>query len=314
MARKMSRINRSNKGVSTIIGSLLFMILIAMVMSALFIGLYDFETNAKESITNTQIRAQEKIIIDGMQNDSKILYVTAIHVNNTGSTTAEIRAVYLDSDLLLQPSIDLNAKQAVWIQMPPNTLFEAASKIAVTTEKGIKTVAREGDFIYSLLPPPNYDEGYFGPLQLDYESFSYGTYDSHDVVVSPPGWQPGWHVDTHTQDLVWNITVKDIDERAITLNQYSTLTLVPNAQGAQIPWYIEKVTHKDGSLAMKIQPQEIVTITYRWPSPSNHHGESAPSSQGMFRVFLTFFGNFNELDGTIKPYGQSVPFEAVMVA
>lgn len=281
-------------------------------MSALFVSLFNYETSAKESIIDSQIRSQEKIIIDGMRNDSLTLFVTEIHVNNTGSTTAQIRAVYLNNDLLFQPSIDLNSKQAVWIQMPENTPFEASSKIAVTTERGIKTVAKEGDFISLGSPPPPPEDPYFGPLRLDYESFSYGTYDSNDEILTPPGWQPGWHVDTHTKALVWQIEVKNVDERAITLNQYSTLTLLPNVEGAQIPWYIEKVTHSGGSTAMTIQPQEIVTITYRWSS--THNPESSPSSTGMYRVFLTFFGNFHEIDGTIKPYGQSVPFEAVIVA
>jgi hypothetical protein len=199
--------------------------------------------------------------------------------------------------------------------MPPNTVFMAESIITITTEKGIRTMAREGDFIGSQNPLQINEEGYFGPLRLDYESFYYGTYDSDDNLVSPPGWQPGWNVPAHTQDLIWQITVRDIDERAITLNSYSCLTLVPNKQGAQIPWYIEKIEHPEhpGSTSLTILPQENVTITYRWSSALSHHGQSSPSSTGQFRVFLTFFGKFNELDGTIKPYGQSIPFEAVLI-
>ncbi len=306
---------RPNSGLSSIFGSMLFLILLGIVISALFIALYQYDKLAHDTIASDQIRSQEKIIIDAMQNDSQTIYVTAIHVNNTGSTTAQIRTVYLDSNLLLQPTIDLNPKQAIWIQMPPNTTFIAESIITVTTEKGIRTMAKEGDFIGSPSPLQINEEGYFGPLNLDYESFNYSTYDLGGDVVSPPGWQPGWNVPTHKQDLVWQISVKDIDERAIALNLYSCLTLIPNKQGAQIPWYIEKIEHPQhpGSTSLTIQPQEIVTITYRWPSPSSQNGQSSPSSTGHYRVFLTFFGHFNELDGTIKPYGQSIPFEAVLI-
>src|SRR5512141_1487334 len=103
----MNKKNRANRGLSSIFGSMLFLILLAIVMSALFISLFHFDKLAQDTIVNDQIRSQEKIIVDAMENDSQTIYVTAIHVNNTGSTTAQIRAVYLDGDLLLHPTIDL---------------------------------------------------------------------------------------------------------------------------------------------------------------------------------------------------------------
>ena len=307
----MTPLNRANKGLSSVFGSMLFIILIAMVVSALFVGLYRYDEVAKQSLVNGEVRSQESIVIDAMENDSQTFYLTAIHVNNTGAITSQIRAVYLDSNLLLQPSIDLNAKQGAWIQMPANTPIKIESTILVSTATGIKTMAREGDFV-GIKPRRSNQEGYFGPLELQFESFSYGVYDAGGNLV-PPGWKPGWNVPTHTQNLVWQITLKDTDERAITLNSYSCLTLLPNKQGAQIPWYIDKIEHPEnpGSTSFTILSQETVKITYRWSS--SHNTESSPSAVGQYRVFLTLFGNFQELDGTIKPYGQSIPFQAVLI-
>lgn len=303
----MKRNNRNNKAVSTVYGSLLFLILISIVLSALFFQLNQYDSSIQTSIIAEQTRAQEKIIIDSMQNDSQTQYVTAIHVNNTGPIAIKLAAIYLESTLLKEISIDLNPKEAIWIPLLPSIPFDASSKITVTTERGVKTTIKEGDLI-SIYPPRPPKDAYFGPLKLDFEKFYYT-----QNLVEPRQWHDGWNVPAGT-NIVWQITVTNIDNRDVTLNQYSCFTLVPNKQGAQLPWYIEKIEHpaNPSSNSLTIVPQETVKITYRYSTPSGSI-QGTPAQGGQFRVLLTFFGTFTELDSSITPYGQTIPFEAVRV-
>ena len=120
------------------------------------------------------------------------------------------------------------------------------------------------------------------------------------------------YLTTGTQ-IVWNITVTNVDTDNVTLNQYSTFTLIPNKEGAQDPWYLEKVVHSDESTSPTITPDETVTLIYRWTTSEQKHNESTPGSEGQYRIFLTFYGTFSEQNGAPIPYGQTIPFEAVLV-
>jgi hypothetical protein len=75
---------RENSGLYSIIGAILFLILLVIVMSDLFVAIYQFDKLAQDTIASDQIRSQEKIIVDEMENDSQTIYVTSIHVNNNG--------------------------------------------------------------------------------------------------------------------------------------------------------------------------------------------------------------------------------------
>jgi hypothetical protein len=284
-------------------------------MSALFISLYQFDKNAQISLAREETMAQEKIQIDEIEIESDPAIVSRIRVNNTGSTTARISAVYIDGDLKFEPLVDINAKEILWISMLPNTMFEPSSRITVTTGKGIKSVVNEGQFIASQLPSGQGQKTYFGPLELDYDQFKYGIYEAG--VLKSPGWINGWSISSSNKNPIgWQITVTNIDSRDIVLNKFSCLSLVPNVEGGQSPWYIEKIEHTPASNSFKIKSQETVTITYRWSDPTDYPNTGAIQNTpkaGLYRVLLTFFGNYNQFDGTIIPYGQTIPFEAVVV-
>ncbi len=298
---------------STVIGSALFLLLIAGLTSTLFVVLVQYDDASRAALVLEENRNQEKFEIDGLQTDSEFTSISAIHVNNSGSSAIKIKAVYLDGSLLWEPPetiANIKAKESYLLTLPNQIPFVLTSKITLASERGVTTVAREGDF-YVAPPTPNQDQDlYFGPLRLDYEEFYYAKY-AGETYPDSSGWIKGWQVARNTQ-LVWKIVVKDVDERPITLNRYSCLTLIPNDGGAQRPWYMEKIIHADGSNSTTIMPQETVSIIYRWSTAQQAKPVSVFADRTESRVFLTFYGVFNEY-GTTKHYGQSIPFEAVLV-
>ena len=146
---------------------------------------------------------------------------------------------------------------------------------------------------------------------MDFDKFYYIKYNL-DGTYNPQAVEDGWHPPSST-DVVWKITVQNIDDRIVILNELSCLTLVPNNGGAQRPWYIEKVIHGDGTSSNSIMPQETVSIIYRWDTPTSKKASRTFDSECQNRVFLTFYGVFNYPDGSAKPYGQTIPFEAVLI-
>ncbi len=144
---------------------------------------------------------------------------------------------------------------------------------------------------------------------LDFEKFyyteNYGSYD-------PNSWKPGWSVENGIT-LVWNVTVTNIDDRDITINKYSGFTMVSNDGGVQLPWFIEP---PDGLDTLFIASNSTVHLIYIWDRPRMTQGvknQSVYNQNDRSKVFLTFFGIFHEHDGSTKPYGQTIPFEAVLV-
>jgi hypothetical protein len=315
------KIFKRNKGISSVFGTILILIIVVTVASLLFVSLYSYEEKADESIVIEEQRAQEKIILLSIstENTTGTEYLEAILINNTGTIASRIRAIYLDNAFICDPTDPalnpadtyINPKDSLWIQFPPNLMYDPLSKIEVSTERGVKAI----EYVWKLKsgsqaePPSEPMRNSFGPLLLNFEKFYYaeidGPYDSYQ-------WKPGWSVEKGTT-LVWNITVTNIDNRDLIINKYSGLTLVSNDGGVQLPWFIEPPNYMDTLL---IQANTTTSLIYIWDRPRNTQGASTVSVYNQNRrckVFLTFFGIFQESDGSTKPYGQTIPFEAVLV-
>jgi len=309
-----------NKGVSTVFGSILFVILIITLASTLFFTLYKYNHSVQEPIRLEEERMQEKIVLCALvtQNQSGNEYIAAVLVNNTGSITSRLRAVYIDSEFLCDPSeyagTYLNAKESLWVLLPAGVRYEANAKIAVTTERGIKSVEYEwrlkhgGEFN----PPAEQTRFYFGPLMLDFNRFYYTECDPKNGSYDPSTWKPGWEIEIGTGSIAWNITVKNVDDRDITINQFSCFTLFPNKSPSnRRAWYIEPPQQ---SFTQFIASNKTVNIIYIWDRPKmvQTTPQNIYTTVCRNKVFLTFFGLFHEHDGTTKPYGQTIPFEAVL--
>jgi len=312
-----------NKGISTAIGSVLIVTLVLAVASTLFFAIYNYNSSVQEAIKVEEERMQERIILCALatDNSSGTEYVSAIFVNNTGTITSRIRAIYIDNEFLCDPSDPsinpddtyIDARESLWIVLPPGVEYNPAVKLTVATERGMKSSEYEGTLKLGGGPPP-YESGrfYLGPLMLDFNKFYYTTCDS-EGSFDPFSWKPGWRIEVGTGSIVWNITVKNIDDRDITINQFCCFTLVPNDEPSnRRAWYLEP---PEDAFTQLIRSNETVHLIYIWKTPKMK-GNLSPrdiyTTICRNKVFLTFFGIFHEHDGTTKPYGQTIPFEAVL--
>ena len=314
-----------NKGTSTVFGSILLIILVLTLASILFLTLYKHNNSVQEAISLEEERKQEKIVLYGLatENTSGTEYITALDVNNTGSITSRIRAVYVDNEFLCDPSnyainpgdTYINEKDSLRILLPPGVEYEASAKMTVATERGIKSTEYAGRLKQGSGLPPKYNqtESYFGPLRLDFNKFYYTECDPTNGSYEPSTWKPGWKIQVGSGSIVWNITVKNVDDRNITINQFSCLTLFPNQSPSnRRAWYIEPPVE---TFTQFIAVNETVNIIYIWTDPKSVSTRTQDIYNTVCRnkVFLTFIGFFHEHDGTTKPYGQTIPFEAVLV-
>jgi PKD repeat protein len=147
---------------------------------------------------------------------------------------------------------------------------------------------------------------------LDFDKFYYREVDGTGAFIPSSVWKPGWKVEVGSGSIAWNITVKNVDYRNITLNQYSCLTLWPNdSPSNRRAWYLEPI---DGTTTQFIAVNETANLIYLWKTPKTvqQNPRSVYTTTCRNRVFLTFFGTFHELDNSTKPYGQTIPFEAVI--
>ncbi|MDH5451236.1 MAG: PKD domain-containing protein [Candidatus Bathyarchaeota archaeon] len=315
---------RGNKGTSTIFGSILLIILVLTLAAVLFLTLYRYNHSVQAAIKFEEERTQERIVLYRLetQNLSETEYVYAIFVNNTGSITSRIRAVYVDNEFLCDPSNNtinpddtyINPKARVHILLPPGVIYEPTAKMTVATERGMKSTEYEWKLKLGGEPSPPYEvKGfYFGPLMLDFNKFYYTECDPSNGSYDPSTWKAGWAIEIGTGSIAWNITVKNVDDRNITINQFSCFTLFPNKSPSnRRAWYIEPL---QGSFTQFIAVNKTVNIIYIWQTPKMKQmkPQSIYTTVCRNKVFLTFFGIFHEKDGTTKPYGQTIPFEAVL--
>jgi len=312
---------QGNMGLSTVFASALLLILVITVASILFLTLNAFDSTAQESLNTEEKRMREKIAVIGLVTDdiNGTEYVTSLLVNNTGSINCRIRGIYIDSEFLCDPAESVNTyvnpSEIKTIILPTDNrpIYEPTSTITISTERGIKSTEYEWILKEGSGEPPTYEtKFYFGPLMLDFDQFYYTECDSSGSF-DPTNLKPGWKVEIKSGSIVWNISVKNVDDRNITINQFSCFTLFPNVSPSnRRAWYLEPA---EAPYTQFIQVNETVNIIYIWERAKleNPKPQDIYSTVCRCKVFLTFFGIFHEHDGTTKPYGQTIPFEAVRV-
>jgi hypothetical protein len=303
---------RANHGVSTVFGSILFIILVVALMSTLSVALFQYNKASEIALNSEQQRAQEKIALKYLTTDTNN-NILKIRIDNMGSVLTKIRAIYIDEQLICDPSTyaltSISPQGFLLLDLQPTTQYVPTSKLIATTETGIKSIEYEsvlkGDHTYVQRTPSN-----FGPLALNYADFTYGGITGSTYPTS--GWLPGWTVPGGSE-IVWKISVNSTISKNIILNEYSCFTLVTTSSPrTQIPWYIDKVQHQDGTFSNTIQPFEnFVTITYRYNTPLNGNQKITFPSNTLSDVFLTCYGSITDVT-TSKPYGQTIPFEAIL--
>lgn len=311
---------RKNMGLSTVFASVLLLILVITVASILFFTLHAFSYAAQEALNVEEERMREDISLISLttENVSGTEYVTSLLINNTGSITCRIRSIYINNEFLCDPTESANTHinpsetKRIIIPLGKRPIYEPTSIITISSERGIKSTEYEWFLKEGGREPPTYEtKFYFGPLMLDFDQF-YHTECNSSGSFDPTSWKPGWKVEIGSGSIVWNITVKNVDDRNITINQFSCFTLFPNKSPSnRRAWYLEPA---EAPYTQFIPVNETVHLIYIWDRAKleNPKPQDIYSTESRCKVFLTFFGIFHEHDGTTKPYGQTIPFEAVL--
>jgi hypothetical protein len=252
-----------------------------------------------------------------------------VEIKNTGTTEITVRALYLKSDgqteFIGDPSTEIHASTSKQITInPPRTLSpDFTFSVIASTERG--TLSKE-----YFIPPWDkitlvYDTENLtiGPMRLRFESFEYSAYNSttHQWGNWKAGWDPPISATTDVNiSLAWKIRVTNIGEEKITLNNRTALSLWRvDRPNKEVAWYINAsgpVQIEKGETAnlfylMNIPAQDPTNSTYWQSIPIIHPREDGFQGKSTM-VFLTFFGTLTYADSTTNPFGQTIPFEAVI--
>jgi len=286
----------------------------------LFIAISISSTSLAERMKIEQERMQESLAFTGPEalNLTQNSIVHCIRVNNTGSIAVRIRALYIDSKFICDPSrfegdAYINPRESLWIQLYPNirVIFNDTTMNAywtVTTERGTRASEIGANLKWgSPYTPYTPNKFYFGPLMIIFDMF-------HWRSGTGP-WRDGWTIPKGTKDVTWRILLVNIDDRPISVTDTSCLTLISNDNSPKdpLPWYIDPTLSR-----MEFRPGIFTFVYYTWSKPASEQGASKQGVTGMQESttcinFLTFFGSFKESNGTLTPFGQTIPFEAVLV-
>ena len=98
----------NNKAVSTVFGSILFIVLAVGVVSALIVTFYHYDQLSSQALGTEKLRLEEKLILVKLEIELSegTEYVTRVLVSNEGTITSKICAVYVDEKFLFDPSKD----------------------------------------------------------------------------------------------------------------------------------------------------------------------------------------------------------------
>ena len=297
------------------------LLLMFTAMIGLIVAFFNYNLSAKEQMNIDHERAQEKIELTGLGvND--VFEITSVVINNTGTIDVRIRALYeiIDGEtkLLFDPSTywetQITPTSSLVIYMPgglPPIQFDPQAKIVAATERGTKTLDSVPYLFYGPIEQPSeYDPTklYIGPLMLKFDDFFHHKTDGNGILDSGDTWRPGWVVDEKGY-LAWKITIMNIDNRNITINRFASFNLVPTESPSNtLSWYLEPTDEIMATQFLEIN--QTVSIIYKWTNPLSGTATKLTFPECTCMVFLTFFGVFEEADGTETPYAQTIPFEA----
>jgi len=300
------------------------------VLTLLFAAFSGYNLSVQEQMRIDHERSQEKIIISGLElNQTDPAYISHMLINNTGTIEVEIRAIYVTNSstttFICDPSTymvtHIAPSKSLRIRLPSGVVFQPNAKITAATERGVKTKEYEGLLIFGTPKPPwKYDPSrlYIGPLMLQFDAFWYRKAFQNGTLDPDEPWRPGWSIPRGFGYAAWNITIKNVDDRNITINRFSSFTAVPNdSPSNQLTWYLEPGNQTD--LTQFLVVNQTQTIIYTWSTPKILPGDGRTNSarkmtlpESRCMVFLTFYGIFHEHDGTTTTYAQTIPFEAAI--
>jgi len=317
------KFTEDKRGVSPLFISLYLALIMVLLISMLFFAVEVSSSGLNSRLKIEQERMQERIVLVGPEalELTEASEVERVRVDNIGSITVRIRALYIGHEFICDPSefegdAYIESKESLWINLSsvtPAIIFNDKTANAywtMTTERGSKASEIGGKLKWGEPEIPyTANKFYFGPLMLVFDMF-------HWRSGSGP-WTSGWSIPKGTKDVTWRILCVNIDNRDIVITDTSCLTLISNDNSPKgpLPWYIDPTFPYQ---TMTLKPGVFNFIHYTWSKPSSAGGAKRQAVTGMQELttcitFLTFFGQFIEVDNTLTSFGQTIPFEAVLV-
>ena len=316
---KLGKFVANRKGVSSLFIMIYVSLIAVVLISTLFVGLSLSDAGLTSYLRVEQARNQENILISGpggiIVNPANGL-VESIRVNNTGALTARIRAIYIEGKLVCDPSTFsgdsyIASQDSLLIPLTsvtPRISLNATTlngQWTVTTERGTKS-SETGVNLWLGPSDGSSDPNkfYFGPLLLIFNMFHW----SNDGGVT---WNEGWSIPSSNNRVVWRVLLANIDERQIILDSTSSFALIQNSMQSNkiITWNLPPNSLNPTGLTL--DPGEYYFL---------HFSSSTPKQLGDLKVpipvtsnFITLVGNFVEQDGRLTQFGQTIPFEAVII-
>jgi hypothetical protein len=307
---KCPKLVKNRRGISSLFVTIYITMLAFILISTLFIAVGISRWGVTEYLKVEQERMQESIRLFKLIIETD--YVDSIIINNTGAISVRIRALYVDQVLICDPSTlegdsYIAPKEALTITLSDFSIDfgEALSaQWTATTERGTKS-SETGINLWAGSDEgyPSSNKFYFGPLMILFDMFHWRSGSGE--------WKSGWSIPKGTDAVTWRILLTNVDKQAIVLKDDSCFTLVgnDNIPHSILAWYIDPTLS-----SMTLEPGGWYLIYYKWGKPYSAGGAS-PQSIVKFQVettcknFLTFTGSFAD----DAPFGQTIPFEAVLV-
>jgi hypothetical protein len=326
--RNLKKLSRDKKGVSSLFIAIYISLLVVVLITTLFIGISTSRSALADYLKVEQERMQENILITGpkgLKLSPDESTVESIQVSNTGSIPVRIRALYIDEKLVCDPAefpgdAYIAPKKAIWINLtgnvnPPVALNDTTLNAmwTVTTERGTKSSEIGSNLLFGSPYTPSTSKFYFGPLLIIFDMFYWTNDGTH--------WHSGWSIPAQTSNVTWRILLADVDDRPITINDTSFFTLIGNLnqQNKVLYWYVN--TDPLLTSTMTFIPQNYYFVSFSLSKPISEGGKLPANAQGITGLsewasctnFLVFTGHFTEKNGTQTPFGQTIPFEAVLI-
>lgn len=314
--KKSRNLLTNKKGISPLLIGIFITLLLFVLMSTLFFGLSISNSSLTNYLRIEQDRMQEKILIAGpnalkIDRDGMVL---SLLVNNTGALAARIRALYIAEKFIFDPSTlpgdsYIAPQTSKWIDLSsinpriPIDTTTLSVNWTVTTQRGTKSSDTGADLW--LGPPIDSSDPnriYFGPLLLFYNYF-------HWSNNGGATWHSGWSIPQNTQNIIWRILIANIDDRQIVLSTTSSFAMVQNSQQPNkiATWDIGPTNLNPSYL----DPGHYYFLHFSLNGPNSLSYMYSPNP--ISSNFLTFIGNFVEADNSVTPFGQTIPFEAILV-
>ena len=312
----LKRFNQNKRGVSSIFIAIYLLLIGILLISTLFVGQVISQSSITDYLKIEQERRQEYFQILKLTDLDDVNF-THLLIQNSGAITIRLRGLYIGSEFIIDPSTlvgdaYIEPKEELNITLIPPIPIDNNSLNSiwtVTTERGTKS-SQLGINLWDKTSGPIYSPNkfYFGPLMLIFDMFQWKSGEG--------SWNNGWSIPAKTKAVTWRIFLTNVDNRTIFIKKDSDFSLVVNDQfGNKVQnWYIDP-NHQTETI--KLEPAKYYFIEYKWSKPYGVGGSGAqemPFNPGYPCLnFLTFTGVFEELDKSTSPFGQTIPFEAVLI-